>query len=89
MAGQILEDREVAGQPCADWPANRVQTGRPQNVIKSSIYYLSNSWISKILFWTVLWPVGLHTVSRLTVFQLTGHFTVGLSGGRPWKDRHF
>ncbi|RNA22451.1 hypothetical protein BpHYR1_016027 [Brachionus plicatilis] len=67
MAGQILEDREVAGRPCADWPATK----------------------RKIFFWTVWWPAGLHTVSRLTAFQLAGHFKVGLSGGQPWKDRPF
>ncbi|RNA10110.1 hypothetical protein BpHYR1_015327 [Brachionus plicatilis] len=44
-------------------------------VSMSRIYYLSKFWISKIFFWTVLWPASLHTVGRLTAFQLAGHHT--------------
>ncbi|RNA27228.1 hypothetical protein BpHYR1_021669 [Brachionus plicatilis] len=68
----------MAGRPCTDWPATKRSKKK---------FYQDHR--SKIFIWTVLWPTGLHTVSRLTAFQLAGHFTVGLSGGRPWKDRPF
>ncbi|RNA29463.1 hypothetical protein BpHYR1_004942 [Brachionus plicatilis] len=74
MAGQILENREVAGQltdpSCADRPATKR--------IKNRIYYILKFWISKNFFLDPFGgrPAGLHTVGRLAAFQLAGHHTV-------------
>ncbi|RNA23345.1 hypothetical protein BpHYR1_049820 [Brachionus plicatilis] len=68
-AGQLTDrpcdgrptERPLNRRPCADRPA----TKRSKKKFKV-----------KFFFWTVLWPAGLHTVGRLTAFQLAGHFTV-------------
>ncbi|RNA39786.1 hypothetical protein BpHYR1_034382 [Brachionus plicatilis] len=83
MAGQILGNREVAGRLWAKMKTDRVVAGQLKGRIKSRIYFLSKIWIS------VLWPAGLHTVGRLTAFQLAGHHTVGPLVGRPPHGRSF
>ncbi|RNA00606.1 hypothetical protein BpHYR1_000095 [Brachionus plicatilis] len=50
---------------------------------------------SKIFFWTVLWPAGLHTVGRFTAFhgRKTGFLKKrirekNLEGLNPYKEKH-
>ncbi|RNA03074.1 hypothetical protein BpHYR1_028740 [Brachionus plicatilis] len=70
-------DREVAGQ-LKDRPCGGRPTERPLN---GQLCADQPATKRKIFFWTVLWPADLHTVGRLTAFQLAGHHTVGFHFG--------
>ncbi|RNA10137.1 hypothetical protein BpHYR1_051092 [Brachionus plicatilis] len=68
MAGQILENREVAGH---------------KTVQKKILLRCIKKFKVKFFFWTVLWPAGVHTVGLSVGRPLHGRFLFWPIVGRP------